>query len=133
MKLELKRNGNTKGYTAGILYVDGFGFCKTLEDEEREKKIISVTAIPKGTYEVVISYSNRFKKLLPLLLNVPNYSGVRIHSGNTAENTEGCILIGMSDGNDKEGWLGNSRLAMDKFLPLLTNALKTQKVWLTIS
>lgn len=131
MNLELKRFHGTEGYTAGELYIDGELFCQTLEDEEREEKIYSQTAIPMGKYEVIINYSPRFMKDLPLLINVPNFIGVRIHSGNTAKDTEGCILLG-SDSNNKDAWLGNSRKAMERFMPLLKDALKRGKVWITI-
>jgi hypothetical protein len=82
-----------------------------LEDVERKEKIKSETAIPKGTYKVVINQSNRFKRLLPLLLNVPNFEGVRIHSGNSNHDTEGCILVGQTRGKD---YIGQSRKAFDK-------------------
>lgn len=103
-----------------------------MEDQERDQKIYGETAIPMGKYEVVINYSTRFKKDLPLLLNVPGYTGIRIHSGNKADDTEGCLLIG-NDSNGKDAWLGNSRAAMDIFMPLLKNALKRGKVWITIT
>lgn len=80
----------------------GANVCYTLEDTYREKdhvpvaewKVPGATAIPEGEYEVIVSFSNRFQKMLPLLLDVPGYSGVRIHPGNGPENTEGCILVG---------------------------------------
>jgi hypothetical protein len=111
MKLTLKRLHKTEHSTIGELYVDGKFECYTLEDVEREVKIKSETAIPKGTYIVGITLSNRFKKLLPILLNVPNFEGVRIHSGNTNHDTEGCILVGTTRSND---FIGNSRLAFEK-------------------
>lgn len=94
MKLQLKRKHGTVGFTDGALYVDGVYFCNTLEDQERDKKIPTATAIPRGTYRVIVDFSNRFQRYMPLLLNVPEFSGVRIHSGNTAKDTEGCILVG---------------------------------------
>lgn len=100
MKLTLKRNPSSEKSTQGELFYNGIHQCWTLEDVVRDKKIYAQTAIPAGTYEVVISYSNRFKRLLPLLLNVPNFTGVRIHSGNTAQDTEGCILVGNKKGAD---------------------------------
>jgi len=132
MILELKRHHGTKGYTAGEVFIDGKLTFQSMEDQEREVKVYGQTAIPAGKYEVVINYSPRFKKDLPLLLNVPGFSGVRIHSLNTAKESEGCIGIG-NDSNGKDAWLGNSRAAMDRFMPLLKNALKRGKVWITIT
>jgi hypothetical protein len=111
MKLLLKRLHKTENSTIGELYVDGKFECYTLEDVEREVKIKSETAIPKGTYIVGITLSNRFKKLLPILINVPNFEGVRIHSGNTNHDTEGCILVGTTRSDD---FIGNSRVAFSK-------------------
>lgn len=111
MKLKLKRIHKTDVSTIGELYVDGIFECYTLEDIERDVKIKSETAIPKGTYKVMITKSNRFKKYMPLLLNVPNFEGVRIHAGNTNHDTEGCILVGQTRSND---FIGKSRKAYDK-------------------
>jgi hypothetical protein len=111
MNLYLKRIHKTNKSVIGELSVDGIFECYTLEDVEREVKIKGVTAIPKGTYKVGISMSNRFKKELPILFNVPNFEGVRIHSGNVAENTEGCILVGETRTLD---FIGNSRKALDQ-------------------
>lgn len=94
MDLKLIRKFPSTDCVIGELYVNGKFECYTLEDIERPLKIAGVTAIPRGFYEIVINYSERFKKPLPLLLNVPNYSGVRIHPGNTSKDTEGCILPG---------------------------------------
>ena len=101
MKLTLKRSTGNDVCTLGELLVDGEHECFTCEDPVRETeapvkewKIAGETAIPRGTYEVIITHSVRFKRELPLLLNVPGFSGVRIHPGNTAEQTEGCVLVG---------------------------------------
>ncbi len=108
MKLELKRIARREGYTIGRLYIDGEYFCDTLEDRARdltkEAKVYGKTAIPEGTYEVTLRVqSPRFsqkrqydfcKGYLPRLLNVPSFQGVLIHCGNTAEDTDGCILVG---------------------------------------
>ena len=100
MKLVLKRAPSSDKSTIGRLYIDGVEFCRTLEDVVRDKKIPGETAIPAGTYQVKITYSPRFKRDLPLLIDVPGFEGVRIHTGNVAANTEGCILVGKSAGQD---------------------------------
>lgn len=105
MKLELKRTALKAGYTIGRLSIDGKYFCDTLEDTVRdtnrngvfdngERKIHGRTAIPYGRYKVTLTLSPRFGRILPLLHDVPQFNGVRIHSGNTADDTEGCILVG---------------------------------------
>jgi hypothetical protein len=119
MKLLLKRIHKTDVSTIGELYVDGIFQCYTLEDIERDVKIKSETAISKGKYKVMITLSNRFKKYMPLLLNVPNFEGVRIHSGNTNHDTEGCILVGQTRSKD---FIGQSRKAYDKLFKKLETA-----------
>lgn len=111
MKIEIKRLHQTSKSTIGELSINGVFECYTLEDVEREVKIKGITAIPKGTYKVGISMSTRFKKELPILFDVPNFTGVRIHSGNVAENTEGCILVGNTRSLD---FIGESRKAFNK-------------------
>jgi hypothetical protein len=127
MKLELKRLHRTNNSTIGELYVNGVFECYTLEDKEREVKIKNETAIDKGTYKVIITPSNRFKRDLPLLLNVSNFEGVRIHSGNSNHDTEGCVLLGTTRSVD---FIGNSRKAFNK----LFAKMKTAKdITITIS
>ena len=105
MKLTLKRIFKGEKYTIGKLYIDGEYFCETLEDAIRDVKVYGETAIPSGTYKVTITLSPRFRRWLPLLHDVPNFEGVRIHRGNTAEDTHGCILVGQ---NKVKGQVVNS-------------------------
>lgn len=112
MKLLLVRDTFTDISTTGKLYVDGKFECYSLEDVVREQKVFGETAIPYGTYQVILDLSYRFKRILPHILDVPNFDGVRIHIGNSAENTRGCILVGMTR---KQDWIGQSQIAF-KFL-----------------
>ena len=106
--------------TIGVLQVEGTLFrCWTCEDLERTTKIQGKTAIPQGRYKVILSLSNRFKRVLPLLVNVPNFEGIRIHPGNTSEDTEGCILLGIERIN---GTIQKSKITCDFFQNLLETA-----------
>lgn len=96
MIVKVKRTFKGPEYTIGKLYIDENYFCDTLEDTVRKVKIAGKTAIPTGTYKVKKTYSPRFKTILPEILNVPNFTGVRIHSGNTAKDTDGCLLLGLN-------------------------------------
>lgn len=116
MNLLLIRDTFTDKSTTGRLYIEDTFECYTLEDVVREDKIYGKTAIPEGRYEVVLDMSVRFKKELPRLLNVPNFEGIRIHAGNKAEDTEGCILVGITR---KEDWIGSSKIAMDSLISKL--------------
>lgn len=138
MKLTLERVKLGEDFTVGKLSADGKFVCYTLEDKVREEigvpveqwKVMGQTAIPKGTYPITITMSNRFKTKLPLLGNVPGFSGVRIHTGNTAKDTEGCILVGAGwDG--KSGWISSSAVAFAQLLPFLE--ITTDPISLTIS
>ena len=115
-KLTLKRLHRSAKSTIGELYLNGKFQCYTLEDVERPVKIYGATAIKKGTYKVKITFSNRFKRLLPELLEVPEFKGVRIHAGNSPEDTEGCILVGNTRGID---FVGESRKAFEKLFKKL--------------
>jgi len=126
MELVIKRLYRTENSTIGELTVDGVFECFTLEDKERDVKIKGETAISKGTYKIIINKSNRFKRLLPLLINVKNFEGVRIHSGNTNHDTEGCILVGKTRSKD---FIGQSRKAFDKLFKKMQAA---DKITLTI-
>jgi hypothetical protein len=109
MNIKIIRTAKKDNYTIGHLYVNGDYMCDTLEDKDRglkqtdniayikAKKIFGQTAIPYGTYKVTITYSPTFKKYLPLINDVKGFTGIRIHSGNTANDTEGCILVGKNE------------------------------------
>ena len=138
MELKLKRLYKKSDYTIGKLYVDGEYFCDTVEDTDRglsqdmknstidAKKIYGKTAIPTGRYSVVLSYSNKFKKTLPLLKDVLGFSGVRIHSGNTAEDSLGCIIVGE---NKIKGGVINSRATMERLMAKLRGQ---KEIYITI-
>lgn len=115
MKLSVIRKSRSDDFTLGELSIDGQFFCYTVEDKVRPvgEKVFGKTAIPAGTYKVIINMSNHFKKEMPLLLNVPGFEGVRIHSGNTADDSEGCIIIGMVK---TENGVGMSRVAFTKLM-----------------
>lgn len=96
MRMYLLRNIYTHQSTIGDLIINHEVFCHTLEDVVRAAnapKVPGETAIPSGLYQVLITYSPRFKRLMPVLINVPRFEGVRIHGGNTAKHTEGCIIV----------------------------------------
>lgn len=109
MKLILTRRFKGSDYTIGELFMDGAYFCDTLEDRVRnmptEAKIAGVTAIPTGTYKVIVNRSPKFGRELPRLVDVPYFEGVLIHRGNTNKDTAGCILVGE---NKQKGKVLNS-------------------------
>ena len=138
MELTLKRLHKNPTYTIGKLYVDGVYFCDTVEDTDRgmtqqmsnsyneARKVYGKTAIPVGRYRVVLSYSDKFKKSLPLLNDVMCFSGVRIHSGNTAEDSLGCIIVGE---NKIKGGVINSRATMERLMAKLRGQ---KEIYITI-
>ena len=121
MVLLLKRRPTTDNCTLGDLFVDGVHEAFTLEDVVREgPKVMHETAIPPGRYRVDITLSARFGRLLPELVDVPGFTGIRIHSGNTSADTSGCILVGRSQTADR---VSESRVAMDALQPKIAAAL----------
>ena len=150
MLLTLVRDiaGSTKEYTIGELFVNEEAtlskttkVCDTLEDTFRllpkvcpntpkgigcscKEKVHGKTCIPYGTYTVRLSYSNRFKRILPEVLNVPHFLGIRLHSGNSSKDTEGCILVGTKSKGD---WVTASRVAFNKLYKLLQTAEKNKE------
>lgn len=130
MKLLLERTWCGAKCTIGALSIGGAYECFTLEDVVRPEKIAGETAIPAGSYNVVITPSNRFKRDLPLIENVPGFEGVRIHPGNTAADTDGCILVGLAKGKD---FVSESRKAFDALYLKIKAALdRGEKVTLEV-
>lgn len=126
MLIELHRDDFQPAATLGTMSIDGVPQCQTLEDTDRRletggKKVYGQTAIPRGLYQVVVDYSPRFRRDLPRLLDVPQFIGIRIHPGNFATDTEGCILVGRR--RDGAGIL-DSRAAFDPLLERIRAALK---------
>ena len=149
-KLTLERYFFSEHDTLGKLYITYPNnlnkkefICDVVEDTVRNSidtpidmfnKVYGETAIPYGTYQVIISMSNRFQKRLPELLNVPHFSGVRIHSGNTSKDSEGCLIVGNNPKQSKtESWVYNSRAVLTKFMTLLEPLVKQGKVILEIT
>lgn len=141
MEILLQRIAKKAKYTIGKLYINDQYFCDTLEDTDRgltqsmteqqikSKKVYGETAIPTGTYRIIISYSNRFKKQMPLLLNTPGFSGIRIHTGNTEKDSLGCILVGK---NKAVGKVLESRDTYNKLFSILQEADKKETIKITI-
>ena len=147
MELVLKRIAKKNDYTIGRLYIKKTVMdeylageeleyvCDTLEPKWRDyangaNKIRGKSAIPEGRYPVVITYSPTFKMWLPLLVNVPRFSGIRIHAGNTVKDTKGCILVGL---NLKKGMVLNSRKYVEIIKSKIVEAKdKGEAVWIEI-
>ena len=147
MELVLTRIAKRKTYTIGRLaiieriddeYLAGekeVYFCDTLEPTWRDyahggRKIKGCSAIPEGRYAVVISFSPKMQKWLPILLGVPMFSGIRIHAGNTSNDTEGCILVGK---NKLVGQVVDSRIWLHRLKNKIVEAKdKGEPVWITI-
>lgn len=131
MKITVVRRPSAAGCTLGELFVDGRHECYTLEDVVRDEKIHGETAIPAGVYKVTVTYSPHFKRDLPLLMGVPNFEGVRIHSGNTAADTEGCILVGRVK---TASTVGDSRMAFNSLYAKITEAwTRKEDIWVYIA
>lgn len=131
MTLLLKREPSQPWGTRGRLFLDGEPECLTLEDVVRDgPKVLHETAVPAGRYRVVIDYSQRFGRMMPHILDVPGFEGVRIHSGNVADDTSGCVLVGL--GKSEQG-ITRSRQAFDRLIQQLAPALaRGEQVWITI-
>ena len=143
MELKLIRKYRCSNYCIDKLYINDEYFSDALEDPDRgltdtmsleeikKIKIKGNTCIPYGTYNITITYSPRFKKNLPLLNNVKGFDGIRIHSGNKPQDTEGCLLPGF---NKVKGQVIDSRVTTDKLIAQIQQALnKGEKVTITIT
>ena len=140
MRLVLQREASSEQCTHGQMFLFGVHECYTLEDPvrpdpnpatpENEAKIPGQTAIPAGTYKVIVNDSPHFGRKLPLLLDVPGYVGVRIHPGNTAADTRGCILPGSAR---VEGQVTGSKMAFEKLFTRICSALtEGEEVWIEV-
>lgn len=141
MQLTLKRPKRTEApFTISDLFIDGVFFCHVLEDTDRglyktdelwyikSIKVKHETAIPYGEYQIVMSFSNRFQVYLPELLDVPGYSGIRIHAGNSEIDTSGCLLPGIRKGNK----VLQSKATTTTLISLIKKRSKTEKVFINI-
>ena len=132
IKLILTRTARHTDYTIGRLEEeDGTKICDTLEPTWRdyrggEKKVKGHSAVPEGTYPVVVTRSPRFGRNLPLLVGVPGFEGVRIHAGNSPKDTEGCVLVGR---NLQKGRLSDSRASLERLMNIIDGEAR---IFLTI-
>lgn len=142
MEIRVKRIARKDGYTIGQMSLNNEYFCDTLEDTDRglnsamsvdeilSKKRKGITAIPTGEYDVILTFSPKFKRVLPLLLNVKGYEYIRIHHGNFPSSTDGCLLVGE---NKIKGQIVNSRATLEKLMSVLLECeKKKEKVTITI-
>lgn len=140
MEMKLVRKHMGENFTEGKLFINNGFECYTVEDKDRKlektgesAKVQNQTCIPRGKYRVVISYSNRFKKNLLEILGVPFFRGIRVHSGNSSADTEGCIIVGSENKRDDDNWVGASRVAYDKLHDKVKKAIEAgEKVWLEV-
>ena len=159
MLLRLQRQAPNGAALRGKLFIDGTYFCDTLEphaiDWSKEKKVVGKTAIPCGRYKVTLRYSTTFKRKMPFLENVPHFTGIMLHPGNSPEDTRGCILVGMaarptnnemdnanpvdvsirelSDKATVIGWLTDSRTTFKKLYELIEEAVGGgEEVWVKV-
>ena len=143
MELRLERKYRSSKYCIDKLYINGKYFSDALEDPDRgltdsmsleeikKIKIKGSTCIPYGTYNVTITYSPRFKRNLPLINNVKGFEGIRVHNGNTPQDSSGCVLLGF---NKIKGQVIDSKVTVNKFIDIVQKALnKGEKVTITIT
>jgi hypothetical protein len=142
MELILERKVHNQDSTEGNLYVNGKWFCHTIEDKVRAKpgewkkelKVYAKTAIPYGRYPVLVTWSNRFKRMLTGVFNVPDFEGIRIHNGSSEQSSAGCVIVSYKndDGDGNKNKVLNEKAAMNDLCRLVEDAQKKEKVYLTI-
>lgn len=112
MKIQVQREWKSAKSTTGELYIDGEFECFTLEDIVRPKgeKVYGETAIPAGLYRVTLEFSPKFNRRVPHIQNVPGFTSILIHPGNTSADTEGCLLVGQTHSED---FIGQSKAAFE--------------------
>ena len=131
MELRILRIDATEDRTIGLVCVNNRFSCYSLEDAVRQgPKVPGRTAIPAGRYQVIITPSQRFGVPLPLIVEVPGFDGIRIHAGNTAADTEGCVLVGLGRSDDQ---VRDSRAALAQLQRQIEFALGAGRiVWCAI-
>lgn len=130
MIIRIIREPSLNGTTIGVVMVDDRFLCWSLEDAIRDVKVAGETAIPAGRYRVALTHSPKFGRVLPEVLNVPGFAGVRIHPGNSAADTEGCLLFGHQR---KGAFIEQSRMACDKVQEqIAAAAARGEQCWLLI-
>lgn len=126
MELSLRRSAPKDGATLGEITINGEHQCFTLERDASEGK----GSIPAGSYRIIVAGSNRFGRLMPRLVDVPGFEGILLHSGNTAADTEGCILVGRVE---DDAWIGQSAAAFNDLFPIIEAACRTEEgCWIAI-
>lgn len=138
---KIQRSIFTEKSSIGYWSIDGIFQCFTLEDKDREPlpwaqpqavsnwKVAGTTAIPRGKYKLELTFSQRFQRVMPQIIAVPGFTGIRVHSGNRPEDTEGCVIVGQDLGEIPDQVL-NSKPAFAKLFEIIKNGGDSQ--WLEI-
>lgn len=143
MNIEVVRRIRKEDHTVSDMYIDGQYFCKVLEDVDRglkstdplskiqAVKVKHETAIPSGVYRLALTFSQKYGQIMPLIMNVPGFMGIRIHSGNHKDHTSGCLLVGQ-DYNPKTKSITNSRSTFRSLMKILNEANKKEVITIEI-
>lgn len=144
MELKVIRYNHSSEFSDGLFFINGKFQCHTIEDEQREVKVKGKTRIPDGRYEVTLrkeggfhgrylkEYGANFHKGMLWVRNVPNFEFILIHVGNSAKDTQGCLLVGMTNSADEDGFIGGSKIAYRKIYPIIARELESgRKVHIT--